>query len=42
MFGFRKTIRMPNDSEALPGRDEPMQVLNRHYVNNNPIQPPFP
>lgn len=42
MFGFKKTIRMPHATEALPGRDEPMQVQNRHYVNNNPIQPPFP
>jgi len=27
---------------ALPGRDEPIQVKNRHTVNETPIQGPFP
>ncbi len=29
-------------ASALPGRDEPMPVTNRHYVNQHPIQAPFP
>ncbi len=41
MFGHRKT-QMPSPEEALPGRDTPMPVSNRHHVNGHPIQPPFP
>ena len=33
---------MPEPHEALPGRDEKMPVPARHYVNGNPLQPPFP
>lgn len=29
-------------AEALPGREETMPVINRHYVNDHPIAPPFP
>lgn len=35
-------LSLPKSSEALPGRAEAMQVTNRHYVNDHPIQPPFP
>lgn len=28
--------------DALPGRNEPMRVENRHFVTGHPIQPPFP
>ena len=41
MFGS-KTPRFPTPEEALPGRSEPMQVPTRHFVNGNPLQPPFP
>ncbi|RMG34908.1 MAG: peptide-methionine (S)-S-oxide reductase MsrA [Gammaproteobacteria bacterium] len=41
MFGH-KTLEMPTPETALPGRDTPMRVTNRHYVNGHPIQPPFP
>ena len=37
----RKTT-MPEPHEALPGRDTRMPVPARHYVNGNPLQPPFP
>ena len=33
---------MPSQQEALPGRDTPISVPDRHYVNGNPLQPPFP
>src|SRR6184192_1151064 len=36
------TLRMPNPEEALPGRDEPMQVPPRHTVLGTPLLPPFP
>lgn len=34
--------KLPNPEDALPGRAEPMQVENLHYVLGKPIQPPFP
>ena len=33
---------MPGPESALAGRDTPMPVTNRHYVNGHPVQPPFP
>jgi peptide-methionine (S)-S-oxide reductase len=42
MLMFRKKTEIPTAAEALPGRAVPMKVTNRHYVNGNPIQPPFP
>ena len=42
LFGFGKKKLMPTSEEALPGRTEPMPVTNRHFVNGNPLQPPFP
>jgi peptide-methionine (S)-S-oxide reductase len=35
-------IRMPSQQEALRGRDAPMMVSPLHFVNENPIKPPFP
>ncbi len=42
MFGLGKKSDMPLASEALPGRQDKMVVLNQHFVNNTPIQEPFP
>lgn len=42
IFGLGKKTKIPSSSEALPGRTEAMSVLNKHYVNGNPIKPPFP
>ncbi len=42
LFGFGKKLTLPTPAEALPGRKEPIPVVNRHYVNGNPIKPPFP
>ena len=33
---------MPNATEALPGRDTPMRISNRHAVTGAPIAEPFP
>lgn len=38
----RHKVTMPDASKALPGRIEAMPVPARHYVNGNPLQPPFP
>ncbi|AFZ42428.1 peptide methionine sulfoxide reductase [Halothece sp. PCC 7418] len=42
LFGFGKKLSLPTHEEALPGREEAMPITNKHYVNGNPIQPPFP
>jgi len=39
MFG-RKAV-MVSAAEALPGRDVPVPVSNSHFVNGEPLQPPF-
>ena len=33
---------MVSPEDALPGRDEPMRVPDRHVVLGTPLQPPFP
>jgi len=42
LFGFGKKLTVPSPEEALPGRAEPMPVPARHYVNGNPLKPPYP
>ncbi len=42
LFGFGKKLTVPTPEEALPGRSEAMPVPSRHYVNGNPLQPPYP
>jgi len=42
MFLQRKSSTMPSPDKAPPGRSEPIPVADRHYVNGNPLRPPFP
>ena len=42
MWWTSKPIAMPRPEEAPPGRAEPMPVPAAHYVNGNPLAPPFP
>jgi peptide-methionine (S)-S-oxide reductase len=43
MFSFLSSKqRMVSADEALPGRDRAMPVPARHFVNGNPLKPPFP
>ena len=42
LFGLGKKSSLPTSAEALPGRAEKMRVTNRHFINGNPLQPPFP
>ena len=42
MFSFTKPTRMVTAEEALPGRNEPIPVPERHEVLGTPIAPPFP
>jgi peptide-methionine (S)-S-oxide reductase len=42
MFLFHRNASMPNPTEALPGRAQPLAVPETHYVNGARIVPPFP
>lgn len=42
LFGFGKKSSLPTATEALTGRTEEMRLNNRHFVNGNPLKPPFP
>jgi peptide-methionine (S)-S-oxide reductase len=41
LFSERK-LRIPAPEQALPGRAAPLRVERAHFVNGNPITPPFP
>jgi peptide-methionine (S)-S-oxide reductase len=41
-FSDKKKTRMPSEGEALPGRDEPIRVADRHVVLGAPTKEPFP
>jgi len=36
-----KKLTLPTRNEALPGRDTPVPVPDKHFVNGNPLQGPF-
>ena len=42
MSFFRKTADLVDPETALPGRETAMKVPATHFVNGNPIAPPFP
>jgi peptide-methionine (S)-S-oxide reductase len=42
MLFARHKSRLPTADEALPGRDTPLRVPDRHLVKASPLQPPFP
>src|SRR5438132_4860298 len=42
MFLFTKKAELVTPEDALPGRDTPIQVPERHEVLGTPLQPPFP
>lgn len=42
LFGFGKKLTLPTSGEALPGRTTSMPVPAAHYVNGNPLKPPYP
>lgn len=43
MFGFTKSPSgVPDPADCLPGRTTPVSVPDAHYVNGNPLTPPFP
>ncbi len=42
LFGLGKKATIPSPQESLPGRKQVMSVPEKHHVNGNPLQPPFP
>lgn len=42
IFGLKKKLTMPKPEEALPGRSQRMPIPAKHYVNGNPMSPPYP
>ena len=42
MLSFRKKLELPTAAEALPGRQVPVRVPERHFVNGSPLEGPFP
>lgn len=42
LFGLGKKLTLPSPTEALPGRQEPMPLTDRHFVNGHPLRPPYP
>lgn len=41
MFGRNKQ-EVPDREEALPGRSNPVEVPEQHFVNSNPLEGPYP
>ncbi len=42
MFGMTKKLDIPSKADALPGRPEAILTDEKHFVNGNPLKPPFP
>ncbi len=43
MFSLRRQpAGVPDPADCLPGRETPIATSSVHYVNGNPIKPPFP
>ena len=41
-FTQRHKVEMPDPARALPGRSQETPLEDRHFVNGNPLKPPFP
>ena len=39
---FRKALDMPRAGSALPGRDEPIETAQTHFVSAHPLKGPYP
>jgi peptide-methionine (S)-S-oxide reductase len=42
MFMFKKSLAMPAQGEALPGRPNPIPTAAEHFVNGNALKGPYP
>src|SRR5215218_10515325 len=41
LFG-RKTLELPTEADALPGRGQPLATATTHFVNGHPLKGPYP
>ena len=42
LFSSPMKLRLPRPDQALPGRETPMPVPAKHFVNGHTLTPPFP
>ena len=42
MFGARKSLDLPTQETALPGRAHPIPTAETHFVNGRPLKGPYP
>lgn len=42
MLFMRKSSAIPGAADALPGRATPIPTVKFHFINGNPLQPPYP
>jgi peptide-methionine (S)-S-oxide reductase len=42
MFTFKKSLEMPAQGQALPGRSQPIPTAARHFINGRPLKGPYP
>lgn len=42
MWSNDRNMHLPSPEEVLPGREQPMKVASKHFVNGHPLLPPFP
>mgnify|MGYP001181258763 CR=1 FL=1 len=42
MWFSSKKMELPSAEDALSGRENKIEVADRHFVNGNPLEPPFP
>jgi peptide-methionine (S)-S-oxide reductase len=42
MFSFKKSLDIPAQADALPGRPNPIRTGAAHFVNRNPLKGPYP
>jgi peptide-methionine (S)-S-oxide reductase len=41
-LGAKKSLELPSQAQALPGRAQKMPLPARHHVNGHPMAPPYP
>ena len=41
-MAWEQKLHIPGEKEALPGRSDSIPVPDAHFVNGNPLQPPYP
>jgi len=42
MWFSSQKLELPSAEDALSGRENKIEVADRHFVNGNPLEPPFP